>query len=123
MKTSIETINGNLYTVVWHEPMDDRKGIWVRTANEDILHAAVYEGAYIIATALPALARKPKPEDARLLHLYAGHGIEVHGKIASLNNFNGNGATFPCRLSVITHALDEDGNTIEIAIGGDDGDV
>jgi hypothetical protein len=101
-----ETINGKDFNVVWHKSgYSFAKGTKYSrieyTCHQGftnrVTHIHVFEpcGKYAliyewdtesghepnhIATALPALPRFPKPEHARLLHLYAAHGVDVLAK-------------------------------------------
>jgi hypothetical protein len=131
MKTTIEEIAGKKYTVVWHGSHtsffdEDHHAFcdWIDLNNGVVVYLSNNEH---IATALPALPRKPKPEDARLLHLYAAHGITPMGK---------RGAIYPARtyrddativeendeeiylIDIETiDATDSEGNCVKVAIG------
>jgi hypothetical protein len=121
INVSIETIQGELYTVVWHdyivtEPLKELSSNWHK--NRDGYVALWPHG--VIATALPALPRKPKPEDAQLLYRYMAEGIEpcwereLRGAHLILEIEEGNDEV------EITHALNLNGNKIEIAIKEDE---
>lgn len=86
MKTSVDTINGEPFTFIWHyEP--EAQGI----------HMQLHNGAYILvdlerkhcASALPALPRHPTAEDVELLHLYAAHGLRIFGTLSDLPAITG----------------------------------
>jgi hypothetical protein len=81
MKTTIETIKGKPYTVVWHMPTYADDGF---KAQDGEVMFAMPLGGYVLAnidckevlaTALPALPKHPTAEDAALLYLYAAHGL------------------------------------------------
>ena len=79
MKTTIEEINGKLCTVVWHNGFD-RNSIWnwkEYISNYDGMCEYLDCGHQMACTALPALPKHPKPEDARLLYRYMAEGIEI----------------------------------------------
>lgn len=91
---TIETINGKPYTVVWHELQYcqhvfyfEREDCYCEL-NSGVIAAfniVIEHGEFVcnkhIATALPALPRYPKNDEAtiRLLHLYAVHGVKIWG--------------------------------------------
>lgn len=124
MKTSIEQINGQPYTVVWHtkivrntaqitDPdwcllMDNHSGDWTIYEANDYSH---------IATALPALPKHPKTEDAPLLYRYMAEGVMCRGKCFDLfGDVQENVLIFPQMESEITHAITPEGNRIEIPL-------
>lgn len=80
-KITVETIQGKPYTVVWREPeiypCDADDTGWIDgVSNGELFGQDAYADDYIaIATALPALPRHPKPEDAPLLYRYMAEGI------------------------------------------------
>lgn len=80
---TIETINGKKYTVVWHVNMSDnykrRELTWMPLKNGCLINHlwGITLEATHIATALSALPRQPKPEDAPLLYLYMSEGIAI----------------------------------------------
>lgn len=122
MKTSIEEINGKKYTVVWY---------WntLRTFEQTLRDGSIIFGDALgdhIATALPALPRNPKPEDAPLLYRYAAEGIWAqivdHGD-KSVKDWPQRGEFTQLHPDLwvkrdiqIYEAIDKDGNTIDIAI-------
>lgn len=85
--TSIETIGGKLFTVIWHE-LDAKKAL---ESGADMSWYDMHVGAMLlsndpdrfaakyVATALPALPRNPTQGDARLLHAYAAQGVYIRG--------------------------------------------
>lgn len=134
MKTSIETINGKLCTIVWHGYNPIKNTIGRRFAT---LHGgtfAVFKDADCldhIATAIPALPRNPKPKDAPLLYRYASEGLMVWWTdndeekprtcawVINMHLVNYNQLvehTNLTRRMEITHAVDSEGNKVEVAI-------
>lgn len=84
MKTSMETINGKLFTIVWHGDNSGKSTLGRRIVALSGGVFAVFKDADCldhIATALPALPRHPKPEDAKLLYRYMSEGIAIHGAV------------------------------------------
>lgn len=85
MKTTIETINGKIYTVIWHsKDYADYLGESIYDAFHGLTASGVIEifscatnRAEHIATALPALPRHPKPKDAGLLYPYMTVGLFI----------------------------------------------
>lgn len=81
MKTTIEEINGEPMTVVWNSEAcanSISQGFKKCHLSEIIIaEGAQYMvvGSGVFATALPALPRHPKPEDAPLLYRYMAEGI------------------------------------------------
>lgn len=82
---TIETINGKQMTVVWHDlPLGGDFRLWqdaiVNLMREDdiskdgVIHH--YTHKRHITTALPALPKHPKPEDALLLYRYMAEGVD-----------------------------------------------
>ena len=97
LRTSIETINGELMTVVWHEksyhnvPIEaltcDECIVQIKTCNSSVLFCD-YDTNNLIATALTALPKLPKPEDAALLYRYMAEGIVIHCNYYTLGDEN-----------------------------------
>lgn len=122
MKTTIESINGKQYTVVWHDAVQSFNGTMTATHSGFVWHI----GSKCVATLLPALPRYPKPEDARLLYRYMAEGIEPKGNVwiggsIEHESYSVRGILNAVRIgqqTEITHALDSDGNRIEVAIEG-----
>lgn len=133
MKITIETINDELCTVIWYN-----KGI-----EPDIKYADVklLDGSWIfrirrptargckikhIATALPALPRHPKPEDAPLLYRYMAEGVEpilvsnhpvLKGRELFWEKYLREGWEDSQHNGEITHAT-HNGERVEVAIEG-----
>lgn len=148
MQVSVETIAGKLHTVIWYTN-DVRvweKQNWKATRGGGYM--AFFHGedddSHHIATALPALQRHPKPEDAALLYRYASEGLTVCGESIDNNGKNhlfcfvGSGSKgmytehnppHDARVNLdwfrhypVTHAIDSTGQRVEIAIAaGKDG--
>lgn len=137
MKTSIETINGELYTVIWPDKLwDKRDSFW---ADSGLGYNLYYKNQRIdspiidielIATALPALPNRPKPEDAALLYRYASEGVFARGATKSWVDGERGGywtrdndswllGVDAAYIYEITHAVDADGNRVEVAIEGE----
>lgn len=83
-KITVETIQGKPYTVVWRDINTDEdiasgfvEGKFEKIASDGVCKYLVVHDEDIAATALPALPRHPKPEDAPLLYRYASEGIFV----------------------------------------------
>lgn len=80
MKTTIEEINGKLFTVIWHKNVT-QSGYCFDNLRKRNLYFQPDGIGYLIfannfyAAALPALPRNPKPEDTRLIHRYLAEGI------------------------------------------------
>lgn len=74
---AIEEINGEKYTAVWHIKQYERPVVpeyfWCPMDNGS--RRVLTPWGTRVATALPALPRHPKPEDAPLLYLYMAEGI------------------------------------------------
>jgi hypothetical protein len=115
MKTTIEQIKGEPYTVVWHKPQGWAESIDcdtkdIKLADGSYIRLAAYMGAHV-ATALPALPKKPTEKHAELLHLYAARGL-----IAMFDDLQ-----FCCamcdseHIQTITHAITASGERVEIA--------
>ena len=115
-----EEIDGKKYTVVWPDDAVSQEEVanarwWVDwNGVKYAVDVLLPNNEHIIATALPALQRKPKPEDARLLYLYMAHGLTMHGKYAGLQIDMYDG-TFPHWLNIITHAT-LNSERVEIAL-------
>jgi len=123
IKVKIETISGRRCTVLWHNP---REHIYRHFSqidldcyanplfNGEIIYTSAIDGLHI-ATALPPLPRHPTKDDARLLCLYAAHGLMVHG----FEKCKGGGMRYIQEIGEITHAVTESGERVEIAIRED----
>jgi hypothetical protein len=146
MKTTIEEINGKKYTMTTVEDIEqweiseaqqyiDWRGVYVYVQK----HLKGCE--YIAAYALPALPRNPTADDAELLHLYAGNGLTpifTHQGNKHLAIYEREARVLPSvnevfkagycdeynleylasvkRQDILTHAVDKQGNRIQIAI-------
>lgn len=122
-----EEINGQKMTVVWHT---DKFRLWAHIGRDvgidwkQGVDGCCYwfsqEPAYCIATALPALPRNPKPEDAKLLYRYMAEGIALRTIVDK--KYKQSGALLFLALELesrsqieITHATFE-GERVEVAI-------
>lgn len=134
--TTIETINGKQYTVVWHiDVSNDISSAWNWAATSAGLVLGTSE---VYATALPPLPRYPKPEDAKLLYRYMAEGLEPMAKcITNERNFLGMyggmchylyGIEILSELELgepnvrdieIAHCTNEQGEKVEVAIDND----
>lgn len=78
---TIEEINGEKYTVVWHgspeRTPEPRQWFEMPDGTFILLVLEFDGGANCYATALPALPRHPKPEDAPLLYRYMAEIIDI----------------------------------------------
>jgi hypothetical protein len=132
-RTTTENINGELMTVVWHSPtiksVIGRRFVRLESGVKEFFAGA--DCLHHIATALPALSRNPKPEDAaemealtRLFSEYRAKGLMPQ---ASINTIGRDGGFFmrisPFRMlnetcdAEITHAINtKTGERVEIAI-------
>jgi hypothetical protein len=113
-KITIEKINGVPHTVVWHD------GVQANIASEEgwyncYTHKISIDGnGKVIATALPPLPRNPTADDAKLLHLYEAHGLHPTCFRGDINQYC---LTTGMNISQkLTHAIDEQGNKVEVAI-------
>lgn len=124
LDTSIQNIKGKFYTVIWRDPSFKTKQL----SSHDIPTTYGYEvgiGLDHVMTKLPALPEHPKLEDAPLLYRYASEGLFIVGNHIR-HEFSGPFEvqfpdfnlveTHPDRKVQITHAIDEEGNRVEIAI-------
>lgn len=123
MKTSIETINGKLCTVIWHDYIPNKSTLGRRFAE---LYGDVRvffmdaDCLRQIATALPALPRHPKPEDAKLLWRYMAEGMYIRGrgiiKVEVGSDFQWLGGLhgMPAEITYVVDA--ETGESVEVAI-------
>jgi len=136
MKVTIEEIESVNHTVIWHA--DVRIGYWINCGLfyiKTLSHVEIKDeepnsvSHRHIATALPPLPRNPTADDARLLHLYASHGLDGCGFWFStladdhnkVNNTKEIINIITCdaldlTITVITHAINEIGERVEIAI-------
>ena len=129
MKTSIENIGGQLCTVVWYWsygdfPTPEEWKLTRQLVNGERHAIIAYDH---IATALPALPRNPKPEDAQLLYRYMAEGIYpdmVDVDSGEPGLFNGMfiivsddecGESYSPKITHATH----NGERVEIAISGE----
>jgi hypothetical protein len=126
MKTSVETINGKAYTIIWYGNNPIKNTLGRRFAKLSGGVFAIFRDADCldhIATALPALRRYPKPEDAKWLYQYMAEGIEVFVRvqgfisITSMTDSEGMLSALGCEACEreITHAT-YNGKRVEIAI-------
>ncbi len=128
-KVTIEKIQGKQYTVMWQMDILGNLHDYKRLDNY-IGYNFYTAGDELIATALPALPRYPTAEDVELLHLYATHGLiliftsEYSGamtsKVKHTRNFTHvltilERNYYPDKYE-ITHAIDKEGNRVEVAI-------
>ena len=128
MKVTIENINGAAHTVVLHsEGQKDAvllqcKGIY--GYYENYYHKCGAKSLRHIATALPALPKHPKPQDARLLYRYMAEGIDLRFLMPKAEIMPADGWEFAdivnhircCDLE-ITHAINsKTGDRVEVAI-------
>ena len=132
MKYSKEVINGVEMTVVWHSENYQRLGInydkwWSAILADGSITKHDHCSGEHIATALPALPKHPKPEDAALLYRYMAEGItpylredsrggEFYAMWGGDFSFWWYGEMEAARNPEITHATDKDGNKISVAI-------
>lgn len=128
MKTSIETINDEPCTVIWHN--DEFRPDWPNhdefiTLTMRCGYEIYYQIIGDVATALPALPKHPKPDSETppllLPYRYASEGIFIVGiygdedyETCGFRQFlemyhNG-------KLKAIVGAVDADGNRVEVAI-------
>lgn len=134
MKTSIETINGELCTVVWRINEPDVSGFmqWA-TSQDQAQHwgkdqftgCRYFFMEELALIALPALPKHPKPEHAWLLYRYMAEGLTPHSTPAWKHGWDLDGVALiqalSCRaLQVITHCEDIDGHRVDVAIEGDE---
>ena len=124
-KITKETINGAEFTVVWHKGYIDRECFLSPVVADYGFIFPVYDKIEsnkrsLEATALPALPRNPKPEDAPLLYRYMAEGI------TPVCNYEGDliDAIYKQWPHLeITHAIDsQTGERVEIAITDGDND-
>lgn len=130
IKTTIKTINGKLCTVIWHEKKPDGVNLeYSYTKHGCEVYCSPPFSIIHIATALFALPRHPKPEDAGLLYRYASEGIFpfvdgvlcVKSKIPCFVNgkvdcYISEKSEHSETIAGITYAEDNQGNKIEVAI-------
>jgi hypothetical protein len=138
MLVSVEQFNnGNTYTVVYSDIVYTEKE--AKDWNGGFIGFDLDSGAIrgyckageLYWTALPPLPSKPTADDAKLLHLYAAHSLMVwwtdNDEEKPMNcawlvnrdmlHYNSIAeATNLIKRITITHALDEQGNRIEIAL-------
>jgi hypothetical protein len=135
-KIIIETINGKMYTVIHHHKCEFFGLSPLIEMELGYIKGDEYKDGVFRAmmTALPALPRYPKPLDAKLLYAYAAHGIytwmdDGDGRCGRFIGYGGAGKegdvwdvrnkwTHGLRagLTEITHALDDQGNRVDVAI-------
>jgi hypothetical protein len=135
MLVAIEEIEGVKHTIVWHfDTCNTKKNScekWKKFQHTWELFLEDCYGLLHIATALPPFPSKPTADDAKLLHLYAAHGLMVWWTdndeekpmncawLVNRDMLHYNSmveATDLIKRITITHALDEQGNRIEIAL-------
>jgi hypothetical protein len=145
MQVTIEEINSELCTIIWS----------IAPSQHDTCETLVYPNKHgyqfndidserHVATALRALPRNPKPEDAALLYRYVSEGLILVGSNGSGEFFiqphwnNADQWKAPNQMILeydsvtgdsytgtewgevveITHAIDSEGNKINVAIEG-----
>lgn len=69
-----------------------------------------------IVTTLPALPRYPKAEDMLLVHRYEAEGLNIMGRFKHDAEWIENEGVCCGVAEEITHAVDSEGNRIEVAI-------
>jgi hypothetical protein len=144
MLVAIEEIEGVKHTIVWHfddlYPKKNSCEKWKKFQHTWELFLEDCDGLLHIATALPPLPRNPTADDAKLISLYRAHGFYICATenysepIENRNPFiivgsNNDGCFYyqeifnkeedgwlDPSIITITHALDEQGNRIEIAL-------
>lgn len=136
MKVSVETINGRECTVIHRNGDYTPDGAGFLKCTTSLGHEVYSKksGAHL-ATTLPPLPRHPKPEDAPLLYRYASEGVIAEYRyedhcgdeyILSINEdgFAGLGYCLAKHWAVsYVHAIDLEGNRVDVAItGGKDDD-
>lgn len=112
MKTTIEQIDGKLYTVI-HRAAESEFVCY--TSKENGL-CSVYKVMDYIA--LPALPRKPTEDDEPLLHRYMAEGIDLKTYMDNYERHWLVARSFMGMKFELTHATDKDGNRIDVAIDG-----
>lgn len=126
---TIETISGKQYTVVWHGKAEAHSE-WIQMASGLAMVTRTVASPYVgydhIATALPALPRYPKPEQARLLYRYMAEGIEIggdytdmEGKRRSTDNLGNMLEWEYCEAPEIRYGLVNECERVDVAIEGD----
>ena len=138
--------NGNTYTVVYSDIVytemkaKDWKGGFIGLDLDSGAIRGYCKGGELYWTALPPLPRNPTADDAKLISLYRAHGFYICATenysepIENRNPFiivgsNNDGCFYyqeiinkeedgwlDPSIITITHALDEQGNRIEIAL-------
>jgi hypothetical protein len=109
----------------WHgyTPLDWQSNSKIAKGPNKIRYSIFNEND-VIATILPALPCRPKPEHAQLLYRYASEGLWVQiqedgqpGDMAQCGEFTQlHPSAWKKKNIKITHALTEDGQRVEIAI-------
>jgi len=114
---TIETNSeGKQHTVVWHKDECPTLTVYCNDGGMLFCHR---DGTHI-ATALPALPRHPKREDAGLLYRYMAEGMRIYMQ----SKYNTDGWIFAVAESHIMEGLTEithatfNGCRVEIAIEG-----
>jgi len=114
-------------TVVWHYGSGDIKLFNTTPLANGVLavvcdHYDVKLEDMFIATALPALPKHPKPEDAALLYRYLSEGVVIYfAKNISTKNIQLEDYLYRLRDSKthqIDHVTDTQGNRLDVAITG-----
>lgn len=125
MKTSIETINGELCTVILYGVGSSINFLGCRYIDVNGVKEFFKEAECLthIATALPALHERPNYFSYRhilLWHYYAAKGLFIKGDVfIDKDTVSRNHSIFEYPLDRITHAEDVDGNRVEVAIKGE----
>lgn len=131
MRVSVEEINGRKCTVIRYRKSKSTPEAWFFMPDGVALLLFIERdgGANCYAVALPALPRHPKPEDAQKLYAYMKEGLRPFAvamtkKGQPMGSWCGDGviqAATASRFMKITHAIDPEGNRVEIAI--EDGEL
>jgi hypothetical protein len=114
MKITIEKINGVEHTVVWYN--DNTVPDWAnfKVVRDDL---GISTGEY--KCPLPPLPKHPTKDDARLLHLYAAHGLELQGYETADDSeplYNTRDILYNFDEVTITHCITESGERVEVVI-------
>ncbi len=137
-KSLEETAKDGLYRTVNHSSGSWRERNYDYIENpitKEVMLVSKTDARKVFAVALPPLPRNPTVADAKLLHLYAAHGLKIvleqrlictiqQGVFIGVNyedimcqKING-GYTdyYYFRTAKIIHTLDKQGNKVEVAI-------
>jgi hypothetical protein len=126
---TIENINGVPHTVIWYREyvtashINKESGTYAWAELKPFGSALfVNEGVNVhAAIALAPMPRYPAKDDAALLYAYASHGIFVgteYAEILSPENIMYRIKSSPL-VVVITHAVNAQGERVDVAIEGD----